>query len=118
MITGQFKLVETSLAVTPVSTAQPSLTDPGVAPDPGSAWEGNALAPARRSLEARRIDAMDRSAWTPAAFVQEVRKAQGAPQASARETEEIKIEMVGGSLDGSDGAHQGPRSYGPANPPK
>ena len=118
MITGQFKLVETSLAVAPVSTAQPSLTDPGVAPTPGSAWEGNALAPARRSLDARRIETMDRSAWTPAAFVQEVRRAQGAPPTSSREAEEIKIEIMGGSLDGSEGAHQGPRSYGPSNPPK
>lgn len=61
---------------------------------------------------------MDRSAWTPAAFVQEVRRAQGAPPTSSREAEEIKIEIMGGSLDGSEGAHQGPRSYGPSNPPK
>ena len=118
MLTGQPRLVETSLAVAPVSTAQPSLTDPGVTPDPGSAWEGNALAPARRSLEARRTESMDRSAWTPSAFVHEVRRAHGPSQAAPAESQEIKIEMVVGSLDGSDLAHQGPRSFGPSNPPK
>ena len=82
------------MAVAPVSTAQPSLTDPGVAPTPGSAWEGNALAPARRSLDARRTETMDRSAWTPAAFVQEVRRAQGVLPTSSCEAQEINIEIM------------------------
>ena len=102
---------------TPVSSVEPSVTAPGVALEPGSSWLGNALAPPRRSMEQRRSETMDHSAWTPAAFVQEVERAQNSG-AAARSSEEIEITYAG-SLDGSqETASSKPQSFGPQKPYK
>lgn len=110
---------EISLAAKPVSEAELSVMAPGEAPEPGSLLQSNALAPGRRSLAQRRGDGLDHSAWTPQAFVQEVRRVRGEDRADQRDVqtrveEELEIHMLGlGSLDGS-----GPVSFGPENPPK
>ena len=97
--------------------SSPSVTAPGVALEPGSSWLGNALAPPRRSMEQRRSETMDHSAWTPAAFVQEVERAQNSG-AAARSSEEIEITYAG-SLDGSqETASSKPQSFGPQKPYK
>lgn len=111
---------EISLAAKPVSEAELSVMQPGEAPEPSSLLQSNALAPGRRSLAQRRGEGLDQSAWTPQAFVQEVRRVRGEDRPDHRdvqarvEEDELEIHMLGlGSLDGS-----GPVSYGPENPPK
>ena len=111
---------EISLAAKPVSEAELSVMQPGEAPEPGSLLQSNALAPGRRSLAQRRGEGLDQSAWTPQAFVQEVRRVQGEGRPDHRDVQarvedaELEIHMLGlSSLDGS-----GPVSYGPENPPK
>ena len=107
---------EISLAATPVSEAALSVMEPGESPEPSSLLQSNALAPGRRSLAQRREDGLAQSAWTPQAFVQEVRRVQGSnyKDAQTRFDEEVEIQMLG-SLDGSGSA---PVSYGPSNPVK
>ena len=112
---------EISLAATPVSEVPLSVMEPGEAPAPGSLLQSNALAPGRRTLAQRREDGLDQSAWTPQAFVQEVKRVQGQEFVDTRDVqtrveEDLEIHMLGlGSLDGS-GAE--PVSYGPKNPLK
>ena len=109
--------IEQAVVAAPVSSVEPSITQPGVALAPGSSMQGSALAPPRRSLEQRRSETIDSSAWTPAAFVQEVERAQrGGTQ--ARSSSEIEIQYAG-SLDGSGppvATSSEPRSFGPTQP--
>ena len=94
-----------------LSEAQPSLNAPGEAPAPSS-WLGGSLAPPRRTLEQRREDTVDLSAMTPAGFVEKVNQVQAAQLESF--VEEVRIEFLSGSLDGSQPEpSSGPISYGP-----
>ena len=94
-----------------------SVTAPGVPPE-GVVGQGQTLAPARRTLDQRRGEAVDFSAMTPSAFVDRV-KGMSASGSAASSTpaqgKEITIEFLGGSLDGSGEAStpSQPRSYGP-----
>ena len=72
----------------------------------------------RRTLDQRRSETVDFSAMTPSAFVDRVKNmgSAGSSAASAQvQKEEITIEFLGGSLDGSgEGSTPSqPRSYGP-----
>ena len=112
-ITGYVGNADLTVAPLPSDGALPSLTEPGVAPTPSS-WLGGSLAPTRRSLEQRRAERLDSSALTPAGFLERVQAFRAEPQqqASAAET---RIEMLSGSLDGSENltTPTEPRSFGP-----
>ena len=100
-----------------LSEQEVSVTAPGVLPDRASA-QGSTLAPSRRTLDQRRSETVDFSAMTPSAFVDRVKNmgSAGSSAASAQvQKEEITIEFLGGSLDGSgEGSTPSqPRSYGP-----
>ena len=108
---------QSAVPIVTLNEAQPSVTEPGQAPAPSS-LAGGALAPPRRTLDQRRGDAIDLSAMTPASFVEKVNQAQRAQFESFvnefNEVEEVTIEMVSGSLDGSEQTpSSAPRSYGP-----
>ena len=90
-----------------LSEQEVSVTAPGVT-----------LAPSRRTLDQRRSETVDFSAMTPSAFVDRVKNmgSAGSSAASAQvQKEEITIEFLGGSLDGSgEGSTSSQRrSYGP-----
>jgi len=125
-LTGAIRSHEAPL--TPVVGEAVSLTEPGVAPTPADIQVGS-LAPSRRSLEQRRAESLDQSAMTPATFVDRVGSfgaaaSSAAPSnAAAPELLEsatiggVRIELVGGSLDGSaEEAQPGvPMSFRPPN---
>ena len=123
-LTGATRSYEAPLV--PLVEEPISLTEPGVAPTPADIQVGS-LAPSRRSLEQRRSEALDQSAMTPATFVERVGN-MGAASSSAPTSESapemlesvtiggVRIELTGGSLDGS--AHEGaqagvPKSFKP-----
>ena len=86
-----------------LSEQEVSVTAPGVLPDKAFA-PGSTLAPSRRTLDQRRSETVDFSAMTPSAFVDRVKNmgSAGSSSASAQvQKEEITIEFLGGSLDGS-----------------
>ena len=114
-ITGYVGNADLTVAPLPSDGALPSLTEPGVAPTPSS-WLGGALAPTRRSLEQRRAERLDSSALTPAGFLERVQTFRAEPQQQASASSaEIQIEMLSGSLDGSENLKTltEPRSFGP-----
>ena len=101
----------------PVSSAKPSMTDPGQAPPPGS-LTGGAMAPPRRSMEQRRSDPIDCSAMTPHAFVEAARgygsnwpPASGPFPSRAHRQSSVQIDEIN-----EISADQGPRSFAPARP--
>ena len=99
-----------------LSEQEVSVTAPGVLPD--KAFDGSTLAPSRRTLDQRRSETVDFSAMTPSAFVDRVKNmgSAGSSSASAQvQKEEITVEFLGGSLDGSGegSTNSQPRSYGP-----
>ena len=82
-----------------------SVTAPGVPPDRSFA-PGSTLTPARRTLDQRRSEMVDFSAMTPSAFVDRVKNMNVAGSSSTgdeSQIQEITIEFLGGSLDGSGG---------------
>ena len=95
-----------------------SVTAPGVPPE-GSFAQGSMLAPSRRTLDQRRGETVDFSAMTPSIFVDRVKNMNMAGSSSSGEVtqkQEITIEFLGGSLDGSGeggSTPSQPRSYGP-----
>ena len=105
----------------PVSSAKPSMTDPGHAPPPGS-LTGGAVAPPRRSTEQRRTEPIDCSAMTPHAFVEAARgygsnwlapAGSYPPRPQRRSSVQIdEINETGAELNNS----QAPRSFEPALP--
>ena len=100
-----------------LSEQEVSVTAPGVLPDKAFA-PGSTLAPLRRTLDQRRSETVDFSAMTPSAFVDRVKNVGSAGSSSAGaqvQKEEITIEFLGGSLDGSGegSTNSQPRSYGP-----
>ena len=101
----------------PVSSAKPSMTDPGQAPAPSS-WTGGSIAPPRRSLEHRRNEPLDQSAMTPQAFVEAARNYgsgwRGAGGPDRQWTSSVRINEI--VEDGPDGGQAGPRSFKPVKP--
>ena len=101
----------------PVSSAKPSVTDPGQAPAPSS-WTGGSLAPPMRSLEHRCNEPLDQSAMTPQAFVEAARaygSGRRSTQSSDRQrTSSVRINEI--HEDGSEGSQVGPRSFAPPKP--
>ena len=96
-----------AITATPVSSARPSMTDPGQLPAPGSSLAGS-FVPARRTLEQRRNDSLDGSALTPQAFVEAARRpwsARVSPQASQVTIEEV--DSLGPAV---------PKSFAPPKP--
>ena len=106
------------VALAPVSHVKPSITEPGVAPEPGS-WQGGAVAPARRSLETRRNKAMDGSAMTPQAFVEQTKKWGGYAQPKPAYSSGPRVEELHEVEDGSTPKETSaarpstPKSFGP-----
>ena len=114
-ITGYVGNADLTVAPLPPEGVLPSLTEPGVAPTPSS-WLGGSLAPARRSLDHRRAERLDSSALTPAGFLERVQAVRGEPQQQATASSaKIQIEVLSGSLDGSENftTPTEPRSFGP-----
>ena len=103
-----------------LSEQEVSVTAPGVPPDRVLS-QGQTLTPARRTLDQRRNEAVDLSAMTPSVFVDQVRKMNAAGSSSASSEvgpQEIEIEYLSGSLDGSGEASTSsqPRSFAPPKP--
>lgn len=116
-ITGYMSNADLTVAPLPSDAVLPSLTEPGVAPTPSS-WLGGSLAPSRRSLEQRRAERLDSSALTPAGFLDRVQSVHVEPQQQASASSSgIRIEMISGSLDGSENftTPTNPMSFGPPN---
>lgn len=102
------------VAAAPVSSAKPSLTNPGQAPAPSS-WQGQSLAPARRTLEQRRADGIDSSAMTPQAFVEMARAPYPRqPNPASTWSTKVTIEEVNSIGDPQAPSTEGrPVSFGP-----
>ena len=96
-----------TIAATPVSSAKPSMTNPGQLPQPGSSLTGS-LVPPRRTLEQRRGDSLDCSAMTPQAFVEAARRPWW-PVPGSQESQ-VTIEEVNTSSIAQ------PKSFAPPKP--